>query len=374
MKKIAILAGTRPEVIKLAPIIWELKKHDDLETFFITTGQHKELLTKALATFDLTPDQSLDVMHEGNQSLAKLSSNLFLEVDKIFEKAKFDFVIVQGDTMTAKVGAECAFFRHIPCGHIEAGLRTESILEPFPEEYNRRAISLISTLHFAPTENARKTLLQEGQDKDAIFVCGNTVIDALYWLIKNKDIQANISKDILSTKRKIILVTAHRRENIAKINDICQAIKQISAEFSNDVLFILPLHLNPQVKDQIIANLQNVANVLLLPPLAYEDLVAYMKLSFLILTDSGGIQEEAPSLNKPVLVLRNSTERMEGVMAGCSKLIGTKVENIVMNVREMLLDEEKYQSMVSIANPYGDGQAALRIVKIIAQFLHKHTV
>ncbi|PSH02639.1 MAG: UDP-N-acetylglucosamine 2-epimerase (non-hydrolyzing) [Acidobacteria bacterium] len=365
MRKILVLAGTRPEVIKVAAVLRELHRRNDIETCFCSTGQHREMLAQALEAFGLTTDRDLDIM-QANQSLGQLTSMLFTRMDTLLEQEHPDWVFVQGDTTSVMVTALCAFYRQIKVGHIEAGLRSYNRFAPFPEEVNRRVVSVTADLHFAPTEQARQALLREGVADSDVVVTGNTVIDALQWV--RDEVAGDVGllpeavRDALAAGQRIILVTGHRRESLGQgMNNICQALRRI-ADQRPDLFLVYPVHLNPHVRETVMPLLSGHPRIALLEPMAYRPFVALLNVCYLALTDSGGIQEEAPALNKPVLVMRNTTERPEGVEAGAARLVGTSVDGIVNGVALLLDDATVYAGMAQAPNPYGDGKAAKRIV------------
>lgn len=367
--KVLIMAGTRPEAIKVAPVIHELRKRDKITTIVCNTGQHKEMIQQAFDDFDITPDLHLDVM-QPNQTLASLSSRLFEKVDQTLKAEQPDWILVQGDTTTVMVSAMCAFYRDIRVGHIEAGLRSFNKWAPFPEEVNREIVSKVADLHFAPTKMAYANLIREGIDPDDVFVTGNTVIDALHLMqnkIKGQEaelLDARILKALQQGKR-IVLVTGHRRENLGDgFIEICQAVKELATLYE-DVIFVYPVHLNPRVQEPVMKILGNHPRILLLSPLSYKPFMALLNASYMVLTDSGGIQEEAPALGKPVLVMRDVTERPEGVKAGVSKLVGPHSQAIVQHTARLLDNENAYAEMAHAENPYGDGKAAKRIVNAL---------
>lgn len=372
MKKIFVFIGTRPEAIKLAPLVRTLKEKDTIfDVVLVSTGQHREMLLQSLDDFRLAPDISLDLM-TANQSLAQLSAQIFQAVDTLLAKERPDMVLVQGDTTTVMVVALCAFYLGIPCGHVEAGLRSHERLAPFPEELNRRVATLAATLHFAPTQRAVLELQAEGVPTENIYLTGNTGIDALLQTAANLHshpirLPEAIEK-ALETYSRLILVTGHRRENFGEgLQHICDALESL-AEMHNDVVFVYAVHLNPNVRDVVSQRLSGKTNILLTPPLGYCQFIAVMQQSFFVLTDSGGIQEEAPSLKKPVLVMRDVTERPEGIEAGCSRLVGAQTQTIVRAVDELLTQPESYAAMVAANNPYGDGKASQRIRVAIQAF------
>ena len=362
---IAIVMGTRPEAIKLCPVIYEiLKRKIIFQPITITTGQHKEMLEQILEEFDIKADYSLDVM-EQNQSLALLTEKIIHTLDKLFSKIHPDIILVQGDTTTAFVASLIGYYHKIPVGHIEAGLRTHKKYFPFPEEINRKLISCLATLHFVPTQLSADNLLHEGIASQHIFLTGNTVIDALFY------VKRNYSKKwtkFIDKNNKQILVTAHRRENFGSpLINICSAIRRLVEKY-DDIEFTYPVHKNPNVREKIFQHLSNIERVNLIEPVNYFDFVALMDASHIILTDSGGIQEEAPSLGKPVLVLRNETERTEAVKAGTVKLIGTNASHIVDETSILLDNPSKYYEMANSINPYGDGRASEKILDILESF------
>ena len=366
--KIMVIAGTRPEAIKVAPIVIELKKRPQIYTLLCNSGQHKQMLDEVFADFKLVPDIALNVMSD-NQSLASLTARLFESFDRILEKEKPDLIVVQGDTTTVMVAAMCAYYRGIKIAHIEAGLRSFNKHAPFPEEVNRQIVTRIADLHFAPTRNAYANLIREGIDPDYAFVTGNTVIDSLMRakelsLGKDEYLDSTVKHAIADGKR-IVLITAHRRENFGKgFDEICNAIKSLANKYE-DCLFVFPVHLNPNVQVPVKNLLKNTPRVYLMPPLSYFQFQALLRSSYLVLTDSGGLQEEAPALCKPVLIMRDVTERPEGEKTGCARLVGTKKQSIVDGVSLLLDCEDEYIKMTSAQNPYGHGHSAERIVDAI---------
>ena len=354
--------GTRPEAIKMAPIIRYLADHQNLATSSVcSTGQHREMLDQVLERFQIKVNVELALMRE-NQTLAQLTSRALEQVTHVLQELKPDLVLVQGDTTTAMVSALASFYQQIPVGHVEAGLRSFNRYSPFPEEINRRLISEIANYHFAPTKVAQEALRQEGIPDSRIFLTGNPVIDALYMLL---DQPVDFDWPPVRDSSRIILVTAHRRENHGQpLEDICRALKHLTAAYP-DVEVVFPVHLNPNVQKVIRAHLEDTSRIHLLQPVPYDVFVHLMQSAYLILTDSGGVQEEAPALGKPVLVLRNETERTEGIKAGVAKLIGTKMSNIIEHASQLLDDSEKYHEMSRAECPYGDGNAAERIIGCI---------
>jgi len=367
MKKVLVIAGTRPEAIKMAPVVHALRGIENFDTRLVSTGQHREMLKQAFG--DFVPDAELDVMTP-QQTLASLSGRLFEALDALLARENPDAVLIEGDTTTVEVAALCAFYRGIPVGHVEAGLRSHDMRAPFPEELNRRIATLASTWHFAPTEAARRNLEAEGIAPDSICVCGNTVVDALLYMrdrVRHAPLPPRI-EDAIRSGRRIVLITGHRRESFGiGFQDICEALAQLAGAHG-DVVFVYPVHLNPQVRGPVQARLGGIKNVILEEPLAYGPFVRLMDSSRLILTDSGGIQEEAPSLKIPVLVMRTVTERPEGIAAGVSRLVGTEPKRIVAGVEEILFDDTAWNAMRAADNPYGDGKAARRIVDHLAHW------
>jgi UDP-N-acetylglucosamine 2-epimerase (non-hydrolysing) len=366
MKKILLVFGTRPEAIKMAPLVKELSKHSDFAIKVCVTAQHREMLDQVLAFFNIIPDYDLDLM-KPNQTLNQLSARIITAIDVVLIDFKPDLVLVHGDTSTSSMVALAAFHRGIKIGHIEAGLRTYNKLAPFPEEINRQITGRLADFHFAPTQQSVENLLKEGVDSKSVFVTGNTVIDALLWGIKNVNVSRddikNI-KDFILENKKLIVVTGHRRENFGdKFIEFCTALKELANR--SDVQLVYPVHLNPNVQKVVYDTLADHPNVLLIKPLDYEAFIWLLEQSYLIITDSGGVQEEAPSLKKPVLVTREVTERQEAVTEGTVKLVGTdKVE--ILKEAMLLLDNHKaYQSMIGNKNPYGDGTACKQIVDIL---------
>jgi len=369
MKRILVFVGTRPEAIKMAPIIAALRARGDVfVTRVCSTGQHRELLASALADFDIAPDISLDVMSD-NQTLASLNARLFSSIEAMLNTEQPDAVLVQGDTSTVMVAALCAFYRQIPVGHVEAGLRSHDILSPFPEELNRRVASLATRWHFAPTELSKGNLLAEGIPSEKIFVTGNPVIDALlYTAEKNRRSPPPLDKDLVKLMeggRKIVLITAHRRENFGEpFDQICSALSEL-ATLHRDVEFIYPVHPNPNVRAKAFLHLGKIHNVHLTEPLPYRSFVRLLERSYLILSDSGGLQEEAPALGKPVLVMRDVTERPEGVEAGVNVLVGSDSKIIVAKTTKLLTDDFTYAEIAKKQNPFGDGNSAIKIVSVL---------
>ncbi|OGX24087.1 MAG: UDP-N-acetylglucosamine 2-epimerase [Omnitrophica WOR_2 bacterium RIFCSPHIGHO2_01_FULL_48_9] len=366
MLKVLLVFGTRPEVIKMAPLIKEFKKYADrIECKVCISGQHRQMIDPLLKLFDIKVDYDLNIM-QANQDLEHINTSVLREIGKILEAEKFDYVFVQGDTTTAMAAALAAFYKKVKVAHVEAGLRTFDKFHPYPEEVNRKIIDSVADLYFAHTQLAQENLLKEGVRKKDIEVTGNTVIDALLEVTdKPFDFQAIPKLAAFSRdKRKLILVTAHRRENFGQpIRNICEAIKHLAAEFSKEIIFIYPVHLNPNIRRPVYEILENIPNVLLTEPLEYLPFSHLLKRCYLVLSDSGGVQEEAPSLGKPVLVMRQTTERPEGIKAGCVEVVGTDTKKVIGSIRKLLKDKKKYQKMSRVKNPYGDGKASQRIVK-----------
>lgn len=361
--KILSVFGTRPEAIKMAPIVRLLRETNGVDSHVCVTAQHRQMLDQVLELFQIKPDYDLDLMRDG-QSLAQLTAGIFTNLDPVLEEFNPDWVLAVGDTTTVVTTCQLAFYRRIKFGHVEAGLRTHNKWHPFPEEINRRLATTMADMHFAPTSWSQGNLLREGVDEKTIVVTGNPVIDALDFVSTQetpKEIQEVIAKN---NDKRIILVTAHRRENFGQpMENICLALKELAN--CDDIQIIYPVHLNPNVQEPVKRILSNVDNITLLPPLDYLPLVHLMKHSKLILTDSGGIQEEAPAFGIPVLVLRETTERPEGVDAGALKLVGTETSHIVQEAKRLLDDDTEYGKMSKASNPYGDGHAAERIVEAL---------
>ncbi|MCM8871956.1 MAG: UDP-N-acetylglucosamine 2-epimerase (non-hydrolyzing) [Paludibacteraceae bacterium] len=376
MAKILLVFGTRPEAIKMAPLVLEMKQYADLVTEVCVTGQHREMLDQVLDLFDIKPDYDLNIM-KSNQDLYDVTSAVVLGMRQILEMSQPDIVLVHGDTTTSMAAALAAFYKRIAVGHVEAGLRTYDIYSPWPEEINRQLTGRIATYNFAPTETAKRNLMNEGVSAEKIEVTGNTVIDALHLVISRFEadsaIRDGVRKKIMSAGydlsrqddgRRIVLITGHRRENFGDgFLHICNAIKELSQRFK-DVDFIYPVHLNPNVRKPVNEILgDGLENVFLTEPLEYQEFVYMMSKSCLILTDSGGIQEEAPGLGKPVLVMRDTTERPEAVEAGTVKLVGSDKDMIISMTSELLTNTAVYEAMANAVNPYGDGHASERIVR-----------
>ena len=365
MKKIMLIFGTRPEAIKMCPLVNELKTRNNFDVKVCVSGQHKEMLDQVLNIFKVTPDYNLSIMKE-KQNLFDITVNILDRIRDVLVIEKPDLVLVHGDTSTTFVSSLACFYLNIPVGHVEAGLRTYNINSPFPEEFNRQAVSIISKFNFAPTEVSKNNLLKEGKDADSIFVTGNTAIDALKTTVK-KDYKHEIFDWIGNDK--LILLTAHRRENIGKnLENIFSAVNKILQTYEN-VKFVYPIHMNPIIRNTANKYFKNSKNIKLIEPLDVIDFHNFINKSFLILTDSGGIQEEAPALGKPVLVLRDTTERPEGIEAGTLKLVGTETEDIYNNCALLLNNDQEYNKMSKSTNPYGDGTACKKIADILEQKL-----
>ena len=382
MKKIMLVFGTRPEAIKMAPLVKELQKAPDrFETLVCVSGQHREMLDQVLSIFNIVPDFDLDIMKKG-QDLYDVTARVLTGMREVLEKTSPDWVLVHGDTTTSMAAALASFYRQIPVGHVEAGLRTRNIYSPWPEEMNRQITGRIASFHFAPTELSRKNLIEEGVDPAKTSVTGNTVIDALYWVVEKiardpgleKALQAELKKagydpSRAGKGRKLVLVTGHRRENFGDgFRHICQALESLSERYP-ETDFVYPMHLNPNVRNPIREtfgqDLSRRENLFFTEPLEYLGFVYLMEKSYLVLTDSGGIQEEAPGLGKPVLVMRDTTERPEALQAGTVKLVGTGYGKILSEVSCLLDRPEEYEKMSRAVNPYGDGKACPRISRIL---------
>lgn len=370
MKKIAVIFGTRPEAIKLCPLVLALQRDPAFDCRVCVTGQHREMLHQVLDVFGVKPDADLDLMRP-NQSLAGLTARAIEALDGFLTAERPDAVMVQGDTTTVLAGALSAFYRHIPVAHVEAGLRTWNLESPWPEEANRQMTTRLARWHFCPTENNKNNLLREGVSEEDIYVTGNTVIDSL--LLAREKVSGckfhieGMPDGLMDSNERVVLITGHRRENFGNgFEHICSAIKKLATEFP-EKHFVYPVHLNPNVREPVYRILGNRCekNVHLIAPQGYLPFVALMNRAHLILTDSGGVQEEAPSLGKPVLVMRDTTERPEAVTAGTVKLVGTETDGICREVRTLLTDGAAYARMAASVNPYGDGRAVVRIVKIL---------
>ena len=375
MKKVLLVFGTRPEAIKMAPLVKAFEKESSIETKVCVTAQHREMLDQVLEIFEIKPDFDLNIMKSG-QDLYDITSKVLLGLRDIFEEFKPDIVLVHGDTTTCSSASLAAFYSKIKVGHIEAGLRTHNIYSPFPEEANRLITGVLANYHFSPTTTSRDNLLKENKNPNDILVTGNTVIDALFLALdkieQNDELKSKILNSInsqykLQNNKKIILVTGHRRENFGEgFINICEALKTIALN-NPDIDIVYPVHLNPNVQKPVKEILSDTSNVYLINPLQYEEFIFLMNKSYFIITDSGGVQEEAPSLGKPVLVMRDTTERPEALEAGTVKLVGTSKETIIKEAQKLLDDENEYNTMSKAHNPYGDGKACERIVNFIKE-------
>lgn len=363
----------------MAPVVKAIQAADDLEPLVVSTGQHKEMLQQVVELFDIKVDHDLEVM-QPNQTLPSLTARLITRIDALLEETRPDMALVQGDTTTVFTAALCCFYRGIPVGHVEAGLRTGNMRSPFPEEANRKLACPLVSLHFPPTENSRKNLLHEHVADDSVLVTGNTVIDALQMEVSRQssaDVHTALKSKLVEvvgddfTEKPYVLVTGHRRENFGGgFDEICSALATL-AEAHPEYLFIYPVHLNPKVQKPVYESLGKFSNIRLVPPQPYSEFVMLMNHSRIVLTDSGGVQEEAPSLGKPVLVMRDTTERPEGVDAGTVKLVGADAKNIIESVGKLIRSPAAYETMAQAKNPYGDGQAATRIANAVSVFLKK---
>lgn len=363
MKRVMLVFGTRPEAIKMCPLVKELKRHSEIETIVTITGQHRQMLHQVLECFDITPDYDLDIMKD-KQTLFDITISVLEGMKNLLDEVKPDVVLAHGDTTTAFAAALAAFYKNIPYGHVEAGLRTYDVMAPYPEEFNRQAIGIAASWNFAPTNTAKDNLIREGKNSETIYVTGNTVIDAL-----KTSVRADYTHPMLTWAEdsRLVLLTAHRRENLGiPLYDIFKGIKRVLDEFE-DVKVVYPIHFNPQVRDTAKEVFGDHDRMKIIEPLDVLDFHNFINRSELVLTDSGGIQEEAPSLGKPVLVLRNTTERPEGVDAGTLKLVGTKEEDVYREFRTLLTDGSEYERMSKASNPYGDGTASEQIVRILME-------
>ena len=362
MKTVMLVFGTRPEAIKMCPLVKELKARENINTVVCVTGQHRQMLDQVLNAFNVTPDYDLSIMKE-KQTLFDITTNILNKIKAVLEEVRPDVVLVHGDTSTTFVTALACFYLQIPVGHVEAGLRTYNIYSPYPEEFNRQAVSIISKYNFAPTELSRENLIREGRDVSSIYVTGNTAIDAL-----KTTVQENYSHPELEWAKdsRLIMITAHRRENLGEpMHNMFRAIRRVMEEHP-DVKAIYPIHMNPMVRKAADEELGDCERIHIIEPLEVLDFHNFLARSYMILTDSGGIQEEAPSLGKPVLVMRDTTERPEGIAAGTLKLVGTDEEVIYNNFKLLLEDENAYNAMAEASNPYGDGFACKRIADILS--------
>lgn len=361
MKKVMLVFGTRPEAIKMCPLVNELKKRPHFKTVVCVSGQHREMLDQVLEAFDVVPDYDLAIMKE-RQSLFDITMSILARIKEVLEKEKPDVVLVHGDTSTTFVTALACFYLQIPVGHVEAGLRTYDIASPFPEEFNREAVSIIAKYNFAPTENAKANLLREGKRAEAIYVTGNTAIDALKTTVRKDYSHPELD---WAKGGRLIIITAHRRENLGEpMHHMFRAIRRIVDEHP-DIKAIYPIHMNPVVRQEAEEELSGCDRIRIIEPLEVIDFHNFLARSYLILTDSGGIQEEAPSLGKPVLVMRDTTERPEGIKAGTLRLVGTDEQTIYANFKELLENQDAYEAMAHASNPYGDGKASSRIADIL---------
>jgi len=370
MKKVTVVFGTRPEAIKMAPVIKALRDIEGIETQVVVTGQHRHILDQVLDFFRISPEIDLDLMQPG-QGLDALFAAIITTIGNVLEQKRPDLVLVHGDTITTLATALACFHAKVPLGHVEAGLRTGNMLAPWPEEGYRKLIAPLTCFNFAPTTRARQNLLAEGIDRSTIHITGNTVVDAMLWATER--LESDATTRVASEKRlpplrndqRIILATVHRRESFgAAFERICKALKTLALR--ENVQIIYPVHPNPQVREPALRHLSSTSNIHLTEPLEYPDFILLMQRSHFVLTDSGGIQEEAPALGKPVLVLREETERLEAIQAGTARLVGTDVDDIVQGASQLLDDNAEYQSMSKAQNPFGDGHAAERIARIIA--------
>ena len=361
MKTVMLVFGTRPEAIKMCPLVNELKTRKDIKTLVCVTGQHRQMLDQVLDTFAIVPDFDLSVMKE-KQTLFDITTNILNKIKEVLESSQPDVVLVHGDTSTTFVTALACFYLHIPVGHVEAGLRTYNIYSPWPEEFNRQAVSIISKYNFAPTKLSAENLIKEGKDPNSIYITGNTAIDALKTTVKDNYFHPELdwAKD-----SRLIMITAHRRENLGQpMHNMFRAIRRVMDEHS-DIKAIYPIHMNPEVRKAANEELGGCDRIRIIEPLDVLDFHNFLAKSYLILTDSGGIQEEAPSLGKPVLVMRDTTERPEGIAANTLKLVGTEEEIIYQNFKTLLENKEEYDKMSKASNPYGDGFASKRIADIL---------
>jgi UDP-N-acetylglucosamine 2-epimerase (non-hydrolysing) len=368
--KVITIFGTRPEAVKMAPLVKELKSRKEIDVKVCVTAQHREMLDQVLKLFEISPDYDLNIMKD-KQTLTSITTRALEGLESIFEEEKPDMVLVHGDTTTTFAGALAAFYKQIPVGHVEAGLRTFDKYFPFPEEMNRKLTGAIADIHFAPTKGSKNNLLNEGVSEDNIYITGNTVIDAMEHTVeKDYKFQNEELNSLDYSSKKVIMVTAHRRENWGEgIENICKALKKIVTD-NDDVELVYLVHLNPIVRDVVYKYLDGVKGVHLLPPLDTKETHNLMNKSFMVMTDSGGLQEEAPHLGKPVLVLRNVTERPEAVEAKTVKLVGTDIDKIVAEASELINNEDKYLNMSRAINPYGDGLASKRITDIILKYFN----
>lgn len=369
MNKVLIVYGTRPDAIKMAPVVKAFKNDDSIETIVCTTAQHRETIDMVNNIFGITPDYDLNIM-KNSQTLEYVTSAIMEKFSAILDKEKPDMVLVHGDTATCLICALASFYKKVPVGHVEAGLRTHDIYSPFPEEMNRKLVASLATLHFSPTESNKKNLINENVNDNNIFVTGNTGIDALDTTVDgNYMFECPQLNSIDFTSKRVIAMTAHRRENLGNpLENICQAVLEIAHKF-NDVIFVYPVHPNPAVQETVYPLLGNTTNILLIDMISVSDNHNLMKRSYMVMTDSGGLQEEAPALGKPVLVLRKETERPEAVEMGTVKLTGVDKNQIVKDATELLSDSSVYKRMATAVNPYGDGKSSLRILTAVKGYL-----
>ena len=365
MKKVMLVFGTRPEAIKMCPLVNELKTRKQLETVVCVTGQHRQMLDQVLEAFQVEPDYDLSILKD-RQTLFDVTTNILNKIKEVLEKEKPNVVLVHGDTSTTFVTALACFYLQIPVGHVEAGLRTYNIYSPYPEEFNRQAVSIISQFNFAPTELSKNNLLKEGKKEETIFVTGNTAIDALKTTVREDYTHPDLE---WASDSRLIMITAHRRENLGEpMKHMFRAIRRVMDEHP-DVKAIYPIHMNPVVREIADSILGDDERIRIIEPLEVLDFHNFLNRSYMILTDSGGIQEEAPSLGKPVLVMRDTTERPEGIAAGTLKLVGTEEETIYQNFKSLLENKDEYEKMSKASNPYGDGFACKRIANILEEKL-----
>ena len=361
MKKVMLVFGTRPEAIKMCPLVKELKTRKNIETIVCVTGQHRQMLDQVLEAFNVKPDYDLSIMKD-KQTLFDVTVNILERIKAVFEEVKPDVVLVHGDTTTTFVTTLAAFYMQIPVGHVEAGLRTYNIYSPYPEEFNRQAVGIVAKYNFAPTEASKQNLLNEGKEASTIYVTGNTAIDALKTTVKEEYTHEQLE---WASDSRLVMLTAHRRENLGEpLKNIFKAIRRIVEEY-DDIKVIYPIHMNPVVRQTANEILGDCDKIKIIEPLEVLDFHNFLAKSYMILTDSGGIQEEAPSLGKPVLVMRDTTERPEGIKAGTLKLVGTDEERIYKEFKELLDNKEEYMKMSKASNPYGDGFACKRIADIL---------
>lgn len=370
MKKVMVVFGTRPEAIKMCPLVKELRKNREFEVVVCVTGQHREMLAQVLQTFDISPEYNLEIMKD-KQTLFDVTTNILQKIKRVLEEENPDIVLVHGDTSTTFVTALACYYLHIPVGHVEAGLRTNNIYSPFPEEFNRQGVGLIASLHFAPTLASAKNLIAEGKKCDRIFVTGNTAIDALKTTVR---LNYNHPELEWASDSRLILLTAHRRENLGvPMKHMFNAIKKIVDEYE-DIKVIYPVHMNPQIRGIADSVFSRHERIHLIEPLDVIDFHNFMSRAYLVLTDSGGIQEEAPSFGVPVLVMRDTTERPEGIEAGTLRLVGNGEASIYENFKQLLVNKKEYEKMSLASNPYGDGTACNKIEDILEQFLSREGV